>query len=65
MTWFTHVKVVLLGALILSALVGFVFLTPKVILVYTLATVAGIIASWIVGATIVCTVFNKYEGEDE
>lgn len=32
MTWFTHIKVVLLGALILSSIIGFVFLTPKALI---------------------------------
>lgn len=64
MTWFTHVKVVLLGALILSALIVFVFLTPKAILGYTLAAVAGLIMSWIVGVAAIGIVGKLHEGED-
>ena len=65
MTWFTHVKVVLLGALILSAVVGFVFLTPETVMLYTLATVAGLVLSWIVGIAAIGIVINLHEGEDE
>ena len=65
MTWFTHVKVVLLGALILSSIIGFVFLTPKAILGYTIAVVAGLIFSWIVGVAAIGIEINKHEGGDE